>query len=237
MKRLALLLLLAASLVVGVPLAHANGDDILLFSFTGFDYENPNTNPSTYLDLGEGYEVVGFLTSADAYLGPYYDPTSYEYTFHLFDETVVARSFVPPFLHVEFSNATGRARYYADNFPAAGTAATYGINPPNATAPSTFIDGSIRIGGNIKNFTLDYNFVAQTGNFQGDMNLDEGADLTYIPVGQRNGWILGGLNNVGLFGNPSVPTGYNHQVEGECYIPGKTPTQIKTWGAVKALYR
>jgi hypothetical protein len=37
MKRLALLLLLASSLVVGVPLAHANGDDVLLFSFTGFD--------------------------------------------------------------------------------------------------------------------------------------------------------------------------------------------------------
>jgi len=237
MKRLALLLLLAASLVVGVPLAHANGDDVLLFSFTGFDYENPNTDPSTYLAVGEGYKVVGFVTSVDSYLASYYDPSSFEYTFHLFDETVAVRSFFAPFLHVEFSNATGRARYYADDFPAAGTAATYGINPPNATSPSTFIDGSIRIGGNVKNLTLDYNFASQLGNFQGDMNLDEGLDLGYVPVGQRNGWLLGGLNDVGLGGNPSVPTGYDHQVEGECHIPGKTPATQKTWGAVKALYR
>jgi hypothetical protein len=237
MKRLALLLLLASSLVVGVPLAHANGDDVLLFSFTGFDYQDPNTDTGTYLAVGEGYKVVGFVTSVDSYLASYYDPGSFEYTFHLYDETVVVRSFFAPFLHVEFSNATGRARYYADAYPAAGTAGTYGINPPNATSPSTFIDGSIRIGGNVKNFTLDYNFGSALGNFQGDMNLDEGADLTYVPVGQRNGWLLGGLNNVGLAGNPSVPQGYDHQVEGECHIPGKTPTTQKTWGAVKALYR
>ncbi len=238
MKRLGSLLLCAASLAVGAPVAHATGTDVTLFSFTGFDYEDPNPSTGTYLDLGEGYKVVGFVTSVNpTYLGATYDPSSFEYTFHLFDETVTLRSFFAPFLHVEFSNLAGRARYYRDNFPPGGTAATYGINPPNATAPSTFTDGTVRIGGNIKDFTLDYNFSTQLGNFQGTMNLDEGGDLSYVPAGQRLGWILAGLNNQGLNGNPSVPQGYNHQVDGECRIPGKTPAAHKTWGAIKALYR
>ena len=68
--------------------------------------------------------------------------------------------------------------------------------------------------------------------------LDEGnSSASRRSAGQRAGWVLGGINNHGFPSNPSVPAGYDHQVEGECRIPGKTPTTHKTWGAVKALYR
>jgi hypothetical protein len=233
MKLKALLLSCAMGLALALP-AHANGTDEILLGFTGFDYEDPDFS-GTYLDLGEGYKVVGIVTSFGPLLTPWVDDTVNEYTFHTFNLTVNGRFFTSPFLTVTFNN-NGRGRYYADDI-GTGTPATYGINPPNATSPSTFIDGSMRVGGDVDNFVLTYDFSINDGNFSGDMTLDEGPDLIYVPAGQRAGWVLGGVNNHGLGGNPSIPTGYDHQVEGECRIPGKTPTTHKTWGAVKALYR
>lgn len=234
MKRLALLLLCALFVAAAAPAAHATGDDILLLGFTGFDYEDPNPS-ATYLDLGEGYKMLGTLTSVGSYLAPYVDQGVNEYTVYVRDLSVNGRFFTFPNLTVTFVNG-GRGSYYEDPI-GSGTAANYGINPPNATAPSTFIDGAMQITGAIDNFILVYNFSTNLGNFFGDMTLDGGPMLTYVPVGQRAGWVLGGLNDQGLGGNPSVPEGYNHQVDGECRIPGKTPTTHKTWGAVKSLYR
>lgn len=235
MKRMALLLLCAATLAFSAPAAHATGTDILLFGFTGFDYEDPDSTAGTYLEVGDGYKVVGTLTSVGTYLDSWVDTSVYEYTVHMFDLTVSARFFTAPYLTVLFNN-NGRGRYYEDPL-AGGTAATYGTNPPNATSPSTFIDGVMQLGGDIDNFVLSYDYSINDGNFFGDMTIDEGPDIIYIPPGQLAGWVIGGINNHGLGGNPSVPTGYDHQVEGECRIPGKTPTTHKTWGAVKSLYR
>jgi len=137
-----------------------------------------------------------------------------------------------PFLSVSFAN-NGRGSYYADPL-SGGTPATYGVNPPNATAPSTFIDGSERLTGDIDNFVLTFNFSTNQGNFSGNMTQDGGPDLIYIPTDQRAGWILGGLAGRP---NGTVPTGYDNQVSGECRIPDATPSTHKSWGAVKALYR
>lgn len=235
MKRLALLLLCLATLAVGAPAAHATGEEVLLFGFTGFDYEDPDTSPGTYLAVGEGYKVVGFVTSVGPWLDPWVDQSVNEYTVHMYDLTVNANYFFPPFLTVTFDNG-GRGRYYEDDI-ASGTNATYGTNPPNATSPSTFIDGAMQIGGRIDYFVLTYDFSINDGNFSGEMTLDEGPDLTYVPPGSYTGWTLGGINNHGLGGNPTVPAGYDHQVEGECRKPGKTPASHTTWGSVKKLYR
>jgi hypothetical protein len=239
MKRLALLLL-SISIVAFAGLAYAEGGETeVLISYTGFDYEDPDFS-GTYLDLGEGYKVVGFVTSAGALLSPWIDFTSYEYTIYIRDLTVTGRFFTFPNLTVLFAN-NGRGSYYADNFPVdGGTAATYGINPPNATAPSTFIDGTSdpntgeRVTGDVDNFVLVYNFSTSQGSYAGSMTLDGGPDLIYVPVPQRAGWTLAGLLGPP---NATIPAGYDHQVDGECQIPGKTPAAHKTWGALKALYR
>jgi hypothetical protein len=239
MKRVALLLLSASLLAVAGPAFATGPEDELLISFTGFDYQSPNPS-GTYLDLGEGYKVVGFVTSAGPLLAPWVDYTSYEYTIYIRDLTVNGRFFTFPNLTVTFAN-NGRGSYYADNFVVdGGTAATYGTNPPNATAPSTFIDGTLdpltgeRVTGDVDNFVLVYNFSTSQGSFAGNMTLDGGPDLTYVPIPQRAGWVLGGLLGPP---NATIPTGYDHQVDGECRIPGKTPAAHKTWGALKALYR
>jgi hypothetical protein len=239
MKRMALLLLSISLLASAGPAFATGGEDEVLISFTGFDYQDPNPS-GTYLDLGEGYKVVGFVTSAGPLLTAYIDFSAFEYTIYIRDLTVNGRFFAAPNLTVTFAN-NGRGSYYADDFPSnGGTAATYGINPPNATAPSTFIDATgnagtgERVTGDVDNMVLVYNFTTNQGSFSGNMTLDGGPDLIYVPPSQRAGWVLGGLLGPP---NPTIPTGYDHQVDGECRIPGKTPASHRTWGALKALYR
>ncbi len=229
MKSKALLLVCTALLAVAAP---AKSDEFLL-GFTGYDYEDPNTNPGTYLAIGEGYKMVGFVTSVGPLLDPWVDFSVNEYTIYVRDLTVISRAAFGPFLSCGFAN-DGRGSYYADPL-SGGTPGTYGTFPPNATSPSTFIDGSMRITGDIDNFVLTFNFGTNQGNFSGQMTQDGGPDLIYIPPDQRGGWVLGGL--AGRPGNPTVPDGYANQVSGECRIPDATPTTHKSWGAVKALYR
>jgi hypothetical protein len=236
MKRRAWLLFFAVSLVCAAPQRAAA--DLVLLSFSGFDYEDPNPS-GTYLDLGEGYKALGDVTSVDpVLLGPYVDFGTKEYTFHMFNLSVNGRFFTFPNLTVTFVN-NGRGRYYEDDQAPVGTHRTYGVNPPNATAPSTFIDGPgpppnpVKLGGDIDNFVLTYNFNTNSGNFQGDMTLDEGSALIYIPPGQRSGWILGGLAGPP---NDTIAPGYSHQINGECRVP-TTPATRSTWGTIKSLYR
>jgi hypothetical protein len=231
MKRAALLLLLALS-VIAVP-AFAQSD-VLLLGFSGFDYESPNPNPGTYLAVGEGYSTLGFVTAFGAYLAPHVNTAANEYTYHYYDLTVATYLYEGNSLLVKFVDP-GRGRFFEDS-RATGTAALYGANPPNATVPSRFIDGNLILGGRIDELALWYDFTpeAPQGGFVGKITLDEGALLGQIPVLQRNGWTISGLAGRP---NPSVPVGYDHQISGECRIPGSVPATHRTWGALKALYR
>lgn len=241
MKRRVLLLLLMAVMAWTVP---ATADEFLL-GFTGFDYTVPHrVNLPDYLQLGDQYYQVGTVTSFGAMLSGYVDQSVNWYTEYMFDLTVTGRATGGTFIQATFNAGNppaGRTRYFEDPM-AGGTAPVYGVNPPNATAPSTFNDSpsGVALGGHTYNFTLTYDFGLGQGDFQGNMDLDEGYDLAYIPSGSRPGWILGGLSGShSLFGPPntSVPDGYDHQVSGECYRQSPTPTVHRTWGAVKALYR
>jgi|SRR5215470_10549676 len=207
--------------------------DTTLLSFTGFDYQDPNPS-GTYLDLGEGWKSVGDITSVPfPPLVPYFDASVNEYTYYMKDLTVIARFFAFPNLTVQFAN-NGRVDYWEDPIVGGLSARDYGINPPNATAPSTFTDGTLKLTGDIDNFVLTFNFTTNQGSFGGNVTLDGGTALIYVPSGQRSGWILGGLKNKP--GAPPAPTGYDHQVEGSCYVP-ETATETKTWGTLKKLYR
>jgi len=235
MKRTTLLLFLALS-VIAVP-AFAQ-TDILLLGFSGFDYESPNSVPgpdsTAYLNVGEGYNTLGFVTAFGVYLAPYVNTTANEYTYHYYDLTVATYWFEDLTLAVTFVDP-GRGRFFEDS-RATGTAAQYGIAPPNASAPSNFIDGTLILGGRIDELVVyyDYNPQANQGGFIGKITLDEGTLLSQIPPTQRAGWTLAGLAGRP---NPSVPVGYDHQISGECRIPGSVPATHRTWGALKALYR
>lgn len=236
MKRKLVLLLCATFFAFAGP---AKASDLFLLGFTGFDYESPDANDpdadgSTYLEVGDGYKAVGFITSFGATLQPYVDTGNNEYTFHIFDLTVVQHDWDAPnqFLSVIFGN-NGRVRYYEDPI-SGGTHGVYGTNPPNGTVPSTFVDGTVILGGDLDNFALFYDYLGLSGGFSGQMTLDEGTLLTYISASQRNGWLIGGLAGRP---NNTIPDGYDNQISGEARIPGVTSSTTRSWGAVKALYR
>ena len=235
MKRLLLLPLLAATLA-----APAAADQFLL-GFTGFDYDVPSPVSTHYLDVGDSWYSLGYVTSVDpGLLGSYVDFGVNEYTYYMFNLVVDVTFVFGTFLEADFSNATGaRTRYYEDPI-AGGTHGVFGINPPNGTAPSTFTNGVVALGGTTYNFVITYDSGLGQGDFSGNMDLDEGTDLGYIPVSQRPGWIIGSLSGQhSLSGppNPNIPQGYDHQVQGECRRPVATPSTHRTWGAIKALYR
>ena len=115
-----------------------------------------------------------------------------------------------------------------------GTPGAVRVNPPNATAPSTFIDGTLILGGHIENMVLTYDFIANQGGFMGNIHFDEGTLLGADPC-RAAPW-LDALRPR----RPSEPVradGYDHQIAGECRIPGPVPATHRTWGALKALYR
>ena len=230
MKCAALLLLLLILSVIAVP---ALADtDVFLLGFAGYDYESPNPDPGVYLAIGEGYKALGFMTAFGDYLAAHVNPAANEYTYHYYDLTVQSYFFEANYLEVLFANP-GRGRFYEDS-KATGTAARYGVYPPNPTAPSTFIDGTVILGGRIENLLLSYDFGANQGGFTGNISFDEGTLLGQIPVAQRDGWTLSGLAGRT---NPAIPDGYDHQISGECRIPGPVPAAHRTWGALKARYR
>ena len=218
----------------------ARAANIFLLGFDGFDYQNPNgnTNPDPtigYLALGEGYRAVGRITSANpAYLS--LDFVNNENTFYVGiaagDLLVTARSYAAPFIQVDCSN--GRVQYWEDPVIGGASNFQYGVNPPNATAPSTFIDGSLLLGGAMSNFSVTYDTDFNLGDWVANVCLDEGDALIYVPNDQRCGWIMAG--QLGR-PNPTIPQGYDNQVVGRCEIPESTPTTVKSWGAIKNLYR
>lgn len=236
MKRKVLLLILAGALAMAAPAAA----DQFLLGFAGFDYDSALAGSTHYLDTGDVYHSLGYVTSVDpGLLGSYVDFSVNEYTYYMYGLSVDLSTFGGGNLTAYMAFGTsGRTRYYEDPI-SGGTPGVYGINPANGTAPSTFTDGSVALGGKTYNFILTYDFNTCQGDFSGNMDLDEGVDLLYIPVAQQPGWIVGGLsgNGLGCTSNTSIPTGYDHQVSGECRRPGVTPTTHRTWGAIKALYR
>lgn len=236
MKRRALLLLLAA--VTFAAPAHAQTQT--LFGFTGFDYVTapgpggvrvrPAASPN-FLAVADQYHAVGFITSfSPLIVGT--DMGANEYTFHLYDAVVATSTLFGNVLEVSFQD-NARVRAWEDS-RTTGTAAVYGVNPPNATSPGTFEDGTLALGADVDQLVLVYDYDTNQGNFLGNATLDEGALLGQIPSGQQGGWIMSGLAGRP---NATVPDGYVNQLSGELVIPSATNSRKGSWGSIKALYR
>jgi hypothetical protein len=215
-------------LVVALP---ARADQFLL-GFTGFDYHVALPASTHYLDVGDSYYSLGFVTSVDpGLLGGHFDFSANEYTYALTGATVEVTYYSGSLLESDFASTPGaRTRFYEDAL-AGGTPAVYGTLPPNPTAPSSFTDGAVALGGRTYNFIVTYDFTLGQGSFSGSIDFDEGSDLAFIPVGQRTGWAFGGVSQ-----NAIVPAGYDHQIVGQCQVPAVTPARHVTWGAIKRMY-
>lgn len=210
----------------------ARAADTVLLGFSGYDYHLASPSSTHDLDVGDQYFSIGFVTSFDpSLLGGHFDTSVNEYTFFLDGLTVQTSFYSGGLLEADFSNTSGRARFYEDAL-SGGTHGDYGVAPANATAPATFTDGQVALGGALASFVVTYDYASQQGTFSGTISFDEGSDLPYIPAAQRDGWTFGGIA-----ASPLVPQGYDHQVTGQCQVPSVTPVAHLTWGEIKSLYR
>lgn len=111
----------------------------------------------------------------------------------------------------------------------------YGINPPNGTAPSTFIDGSLLLGGFFTSFVLYFDTVNGVGSYEGNVTWTAGTALGTINGIHNDGFTFGGvLSDAAASG--TVPDGYDLQADGVIEIKVTVGVEDTTWSGVKSLY-
>lgn len=236
MKRMLWLLLFA---FLAVPAtAHAQVDELLV-SFEGYDYEAPDYNPAEFGDVLDWYNMVGYCQSGHPSLA--LDFVNNENTIQFSNLWSNGFTDFGTFRFITYT--TGRVRLFEQAI-SGGTHGDFngsafpdnniaGAPPPNDTSPSTFIDGTLVLGGAVTGFVITLDMSAGTGSFGGDVTFDEGTKLANVPSGTSRAYTFAGLTS-----EPStVYEGYDHQVSGEIRIERSVPGLNTSWGRMKALYR
>jgi hypothetical protein len=219
---------LAGVLVLGGLAGPSAATPLLLVDYVGFDYESPNPDPSQFGELGSGYVSVGECPVLYAPLT--FNYAANQYTYVISGLVSINRQNVGPFIIVDYS--PGNLSVYEDD-KTLGTAFDYGVNPPNATAPSTFNDGTLILSGPITNFRFVFNTSDNSGSFEGEFTANGGSQLANIPPGDRSGWTFAGATSNAL----NIPAGYQHQIDGQVILEQAVPTRDASWGRLKANYR
>jgi hypothetical protein len=227
MKQVAIAFLL---LVLGMvaPRARTAQADTLFVYYIGYDYEAPNPDPANFGEPGSQYNSLGAALDMGTPLVP--DTTSNNYTYAILGLTPTSVQNFGSFIVIDY--APGLFQVFEDS-KASGTASDFGVNPPNATAPSTFTDGSLFVQGQLSNFQIVLSTATGSGSFNADFTVNGGSQLGNVPVNQRTGWTFAGVTSNEL----NRPSGYGHQVVGQVFLNAPTPAQNKSWGALKAQYR
>lgn len=222
----------AIAFLVGVfalgGLAAPSAGASLLVDYVGFDYESPNPDPTQFGELGSGYVSVGECPVLFAPL--VFNHAANQYTYVISGLTSINRQNVGSYIIVDYS--AGNLSVYEDD-RGSGTAFDYGVNPPNATAPSTFNDGTLYLSGPVTRFRFVFNTGNNSGSFEGEFEATGGSQLSNIPAGDRQGWTFAGATSNAL----NIPQGYAHQIDGQVILEQAVPTRDASWGRLKANYR
>jgi hypothetical protein len=227
MKKTAIALLVGALALGGVS-APSAAAPFLLVDYVGYDYESPNPDPTQFGEVGSGYVSLGECPVLYAPL--VFNLAQNQYTYHISGLISVNRQVIAPFIIVDYS--AGTLSVYEDDINT-GTAFDYGTNPPNATAPPTFVDGTLFLTGPVTNFRFVFNTVDGSGSFDANFAVTGGSQLGNIPVSDRNGFTFAGATSNAL----NIPEGYAHQIDGQVFLEQVVPTQDSSWGRLKANYR
>lgn len=232
MKKVIILGMMAIGLVL-LPVALVAQETQTILDFTGFMYEVDNTPgevgfpPSNFGDVMAG---VGYIESMSQPL--IWSPDDYQYTIYISDLVsdgefdIGAGTF-----YITYSG--GFVDVIAQRYDDPGyTSPDYGVEPPNATAPSTFTDGDIYLHGEFYSFYMLYYPTLHVGNFEGLINWTLHPDLGELFNPEGN--VFAGT--VDPLAAP-VPDGYDLEMDGHVTFDPTIPTEASTWGNVKNLYR
>jgi hypothetical protein len=173
--------------------------------------------------VGDELQAVGIVNDIVAPL--YWQPTIHSYTFYMHGLISLGETIFGTTRIVTYSG--GQLTFYRDGLPSNHD---YGINPPNATSPSTFTDGdAIYLDGLFTDFTLVFNSATASGSFSGQLNFIGG--IVFPHLTDPNGWSFGS-DIAGL-----SPEGYDLELNGDVYANGPIAVEPQSWGDTKALYR
>jgi hypothetical protein len=236
---------MAALFVVVVPVsALAQTGTIIDWGPDSYAWETAY-NTATYRSAaGSQLSAVGVI---NGFLGPMsgYNPTNgpTEYTYYLSGLVTAAGTTVTngATLSVYQTVYTGGTIGIYQQNP---RNAAFGVNPPNATVPSTFNDGLLLLSGTIPTFTVTVTRVKASGAYvNGSVDSGDpangvwtaGAAIGQVTVGGRpcpfritGGWDMRPAD---------VLAGYVSQYDGKIDINCPTPAEPSTWGRIKSTYR
>jgi hypothetical protein len=211
----------------------AQGSIVTLIDFSGQMYEEDNTPGEVGFppsDPGDVLAAVGFAENLSPLLP--WNFADAEYTIVV--SGLVSGGQMEPYPDwYQIPYAGGTIVVVADAFAGGGfTAAEYGVDPPNATAPATFADGATYLVGSIENFTMTYYAVTGTGDFNGDIVWTGGSELDEDVIGSAEGYVFSGTAQT-----IASPDGYDLEMVGHIAFDPAIAAEEDSWSGVKNLYR
>ncbi len=217
-------------LVMAAGAAFAQPDTML--DFTGLLYESDNTPGAIGFppsDVGDVLAGGGFIQNINPALPWTLDDN--EFTFFMSDLVSTGQIDIGGGI-LQISYTGGTLAFASDLFADGGfTAADYGIDPPNATMQSTFMDGTVVLSGEFTSFSMTFNPATHTGNFEGTVTWTGGADLIEVP---SDGYTFAGTVDAT---NAQIPEGYDLETVGHVNFDPSISVEPSAWGDVKALFR
>ncbi len=211
---IALIILIAGA----VP---ASSQQVAAINYLGFAWEDGGIPPS---DFGDLLYFTGVATTADPLFEV--DLAVDELTFYMYDLQSIGQ--------VDLGDGTLLIQYiggWLDVHRDPQKNAAWGINPPNAVSPSTFLDGSLFFRGPFIDLTVVL-YTDGSGEYIGNLNGEEGEILEMACEGCV--FTFGGTfrRDAGA----QIPEGYDLQVVGTLEVDAAVATDQTSWGRVKALF-
>lgn len=174
-------------------------------------------------------KVVGTITldfkAPLAALNPSVGNGGGEYTF-VFDQ-LISLGTVDEGVTQRTGYSGGRWRVFQD----AGTVASLGTTPPNATSPGNYEDGSVILSGTFTNFYTRSNELNPGGNYNADVLVTGGSAYDLM---QTDNALCGYL--IGVWNRTAAPAGYIRTCDAKLDFFG-CPVAVEetTWSRIKGL--
>lgn len=213
-------LLVTAGLAIVLGAPNATDASTSVITLTGNCWETGTISPS---NPGDELTAVGIVTAIKRPL--YWSPYVNAYTWSATDLVSLGERVYGATHITDYTG--GRFRIHIDALP---SNASFGVNPPNATAPSTFTDGhGVYLDGAFSTFTVLMNTSTNVGAAFGALTFTGGN--AYPNLTNPQGWTV----SVNIYDR--APQGYDADWNAALFVAGPSAVENVTWGGLKTLYR
>lgn len=197
----------------------------VLLDLNGFDYTFP-VGGGDFAAPNNYYEALGEVVDWDHGVLTLNNAT-HQITFYILSDFIAtADTFANTLIFTYLPSST---IFIVEDPIGGGTAYDYGINPQNATAPATFVDGNIVLQGTIPDLTVVVDLNTLDGSISGTIDWNAGSQLGALGANTSSGFGVIGTDT------PGVPTGYVWDIDGQTNTT--FATEEDSWGELKGLFR